>query len=215
MGSLVGRKAPLFTAKAVKGGEIIEGFRLKDFLGRGPVVLFFYPKDFTFVCPTELHAFQSRLGDFLKRNVQIIACSTDTEYCHRAWMELPKAKGGIGGVSYPIVSDCNRVISEAYGVLAGEYADEDDGDDGVAKVDGEFVALRGLFIIDREGIVQHASVNNLSLGRSVDEVLRLVDALQFIEKNGQVCPANWHSGESALDPSAEGVAKYFSSPSAG
>jgi peroxiredoxin (alkyl hydroperoxide reductase subunit C) len=208
MGSLVGKKAPLFTAKAVQRGVIIEEFKLKDFLGRGPVVLFFYPKDFTFVCPTELHAFQGRLADFEQKNVQIIACSTDSEHCHRAWMETAKKNGGIEGVTFPIVSDCNRVIAEAYEVLAGEYADE--GDEGcVAAVDGEFVALRGLFIIDREGIVQHASVNNLALGRSVDEVLRLVDALQFVEKNGQVCPANWHAGERALEPTAKGVAGYL------
>jgi peroxiredoxin (alkyl hydroperoxide reductase subunit C) len=206
MGTLVGKKAPLFVARAAQGERIIEEFRLQDLVGKDYVVLFFYPKDFTFVCPTELHAFQEKLPEFEKRGVQLVACSTDTEFCHLAWLRTPKAQGGIAGISYPIVADTNKTIADAYGVLAGDYVEAEAG----VSVEGELVAYRGLFLIDRAGVVQHVTVNNMPLGRSVDEVLRMVDALQFFETSGEVCPANWHRGEPALEASGEGVAAYLS-----
>jgi peroxiredoxin (alkyl hydroperoxide reductase subunit C) len=208
MGNLVGKKAPLFVAKAVQGDRIIEEFRLADVIGAAYVVLFFYPKDFTFVCPTELHAFQEKLPEFERRNVRPIACSTDSEFCHHAWLRTATNMGGIAGVTYPIVADHNKLIAEAYGVLAGECVEDEE--TGTFDVEGELVAQRGLFLIDRQGIVQHVTVNAMALGRNVDEVLRTVDALQFFEKNGEVCPANWHAGEAGLRPTEAGVAAYLS-----
>lgn len=207
MSSLIGKQAPLFEATAVQGQRIIEKFRLSDFIGQKYVVLFFYPKDFTFVCPTELHAFQQRLADFEERNAQLIACSTDSEACHLAWLRTAKADGGIEGVTYPIVADINRTIAEDYGVLAGDYLEDEVS--GEVKLRGQLIAYRGLFLIDRDGIVQHMTINNMPLGRSVDEVLRMVDALQFFEKNGEVCPANWRRGEAAMEPTDEGLRRYL------
>jgi peroxiredoxin (alkyl hydroperoxide reductase subunit C) len=201
----VGQRAPDFEAMAVLHGKDIARFRLADVLGGQHVVLFFYPKDFTFVCPTELHAFQKKLPEFERRGVALIACSTDTEYSHWAWLQMPREQGGIRGITYPIVADTNKTIAESYDVLAGEYVD---GEDSVA-VRGELVALRALFLIDRKGIVQHSTVNNLPIGRNVDEVLRLVDALQFFETNGEVCPANWHAGQPAFSPTRDGVNAYL------
>ena len=176
MSVLVGKKAPDFKAQAVVNGvEIVPEFSLEQFKGKKYVVLFFYPKDFTFVCPTELHAFQEKLSEFEAREVQLIGCSTDTEFCHWSWLQLDKNKGGIKGVTYPLVADTNKTISQDYDVLAGEVDYDDDGN---CMVEGELVAYRGLFLIDKEGMVQHQIVNNMPLGRSVDEVLRLVDALQ-------------------------------------
>lgn len=208
MSSLIGKKAPLFEAPAVQNQRIIETFRLSEFIGKKYVVLFFYPKDFTFVCPTELHAFQDRLAEFEERNVQLIGCSTDSEACHLAWLRTQKGDGGIAGVTYPIVADINRTIAEDYGVLAGEYVEDEES--GEVKLQGQMVAYRGLFLIDRSGVVQHLTINNMPLGRSVDEVLRMVDALQFFEKNGEVCPANWHRGEVAMEPTDEGLRRYLS-----
>jgi len=190
--TLIGKKAPDFTAKAVRKAEVINDFKLSDQRGKY-VVLFFYPLDFTFVCPTELHAFQERLGEFEKRNTQVIAVSTDSHFSHMAWLNTPKSQGGIQGVEYPIVSDFNKTISRDYDVLL-----EDAG-----------VALRGLFLLDKEGVVHHATHNNLPLGRNVEEVLRLVDALQYTEKHGEVCPANWHEGEKSMKPNQEGLKAYF------
>jgi peroxiredoxin (alkyl hydroperoxide reductase subunit C) len=207
MATLVGKKAPLFVAKAVCGEEIISEFRLADYLGKYHLVLFFYPKDFTFVCPTELHAFQDHLEEFEKRNVQIIACSTDTEFCHHAWLQTPRQRGGIQGVTYPIVADINKTVARDYGVLAGECGEDGCGN---SRGEGEAVAYRGLFLIDREGMVQQETVNHMVLGRNVEEVLRMVDALQFVERNGEVCPANWHRGSRALKPTWDGLADYFS-----
>lgn len=207
MSSLVGKPAPLFEAKAVRGDEILENFKLSDFIGKKYVVLFFYPKDFTFVCPTELHAFQEKLSEFEKRNVQLIACSTDTEFCHWTWLRMPRHEGGIQGITYPIVADCNKVIAEAYDVLAGDYVESQEGE--MLHVEGELIALRGLFLIDKQGIIQHLSVNNMSLGRSVDEALRMVDALQFVENNGEVCPANWNAGKKGFKPNHHGVSHYL------
>ncbi len=207
MSVLVGKKAPSFQAKAVvNGNTIVSDFNLDQFLGNKYVILFFYPKDFTFVCPTELHAFQDKLEEFEKRNVAVVACSTDTEQSHWGWLEMSKEKGGIKGITYPIVADTNKTISANYDVLAGEY---DYNDEGELIATGELIAYRGLFLIDKNGIVQHQLVNNLPLGRNIDEALRMVDALQFNEENGEVCPANWNAGKDALKASHEGVAEYL------
>ncbi len=208
MQSLVTKHAPHFEATAVVDGQtIVENFSLHQYEGEKYVVFFFYPKDFTFVCPTELHAFQALLPEFEKRNVQVIGCSTDTEFSHQAWLKTPKNKGGIEGVTYPIVADTNKTIADHYGVLTGEY---DYNDDGKLIATEEIIAFRGLFLIDKKGTIQHQLVNNLPLGRSVDEVLRMVDALQHFEANGEVCPANWSKGEKAMKADAEGVAEYLS-----
>jgi peroxiredoxin (alkyl hydroperoxide reductase subunit C) len=207
MAVLVGKKAPSFKAAAVTNGiEIVEGFSLDQYLGKKYIVLFFYPKDFTFVCPTELHAFQERLADFEARNVQVVAISTDTEQSHWGWLQMPKNQGGIKGVKYPIVADTNKTISYNYDVLAGDW---DYDDEGRLDAKGELIAYRGLFLIDKDGIVQHELVNNLPLGRNVDEALRMVDALQFYEENGEVCPANWSRGKEGMKADHEGVADYL------
>lgn len=209
MGVLVGKKAPSFSAAAVvNGGEIVENFSLDQYLGKNPVIFFFYPKDFTFVCPSELHAFQAKLGEFEARGVKVVACSTDTEESHWGWLQVPKNKGGIEGITYPIVADTSKTISDAYGVLAGEY-EYNENMEMVAT--GPMIAYRGLFLIDKEGTVMHQLVNNLPLGRNVDEALRMVDALQFFEENGEVCPANWQKGEDGMTASFDGVADYLAS----
>ena len=171
------------------------------------VIFFFYPKDFTFVCPSELHAFQAKLAEFEARNVKLVACSTDTAESHWAWLQTPKNKGGIEGVKYPIVADTSKVISEAFDVLDGEY---DYDSDGKLIATGQMIAFRGLFLINKEGKVMHQVVNFFPLGRSVDEALRMVDALQFNEENGEVCPANWVKGEEGMKASFSGVADYLS-----
>ncbi len=206
MTTLVGKTAPDFSANAVANGEIVPQFTLSQFRGEKYVVFFFYPKDFTFVCPTELHAFQDALSDFESRDVQIVGCSTDTEFSHWGWSQIPKDKGGIGGVTYPLVADTNKTISENYGVLAGEYVQDSDGQ---VSVEGELVAYRGLFLIDKNGIVQHQLVNNMPLGRSVYGVLRTIDALQHFEQHGEVCPANWDKGKKAMSPTHEGTSNYL------
>jgi len=190
--SLVGEKAPEFKAKAVIKDKFYEDFSLSDFLGKY-IVFFFYPLDFTFVCPTELHAFQEKLKDFDKRNAQVVGCSVDSCFSHIAWLNIPKSKGGIQGISYPIVSDLSKSISRSFQVLN----------------EAEGIAFRGLFLIDREGVVRHQLVNDLPLGRSVDETLRLLDALIFHEQNGEVCPANWKAGTKAMKPTEQGLADYF------
>jgi peroxiredoxin (alkyl hydroperoxide reductase subunit C) len=205
---LVGRKAPAFNAPAViNGGEIVNDFSLEQFIGKKYVLFFFYPKDFTFVCPTELHAFQAKLEAFREKNCEVVACSTDTEESHWAWLQMSKAKGGIGGVTYPIIADTTKTISSDYGVLAGEYMSDDEGS---LVATGSMIAYRGLFLIDKKGMVQHQIVNNMSLGRNVEEALRMLDALQHYEKEGEVCPANWRAGETAMKGSFEGVAAYLS-----
>jgi len=207
MSVLVGKPAPFFNAKAVKGAEIIEDFNLNQYLGEKYVVLFFYPKDFTFVCPTELIAFQNRLAEFESRNTAVIGCSTDSEFSHWAWLQTPQKKGGIEGVNYPIVADINKTISDDYDVLAGEYVEDEDGE---LYLEGEMVAYRGLFLIDKDGIVRHQVVNDMPLGRSVDEILRVIDALQHFEEHGEVCPMDWHKGETAMTATHDGVADYLS-----
>jgi len=208
MSVLVGKKAPLFSAQAVvNGGEFVEGFSLEQFVGEKPVLFFFYPKDFTFVCPTELFAFQNKLAEFESRGCAVVACSTDTEQSHWGWLQMPKAEGGIQGITYPLVADTDKTISANFGVLCGNY-ELDQNDNMVAT--GPMIAFRGLFLIDKKGIVQHQLINNFPLGRNVDEALRMIDALQHFEENGEVCPANWSKGEDAMKESHEGVANYLS-----
>lgn len=207
MSSLVGKKAPSFTAAAVVNGrEIVSNFSLDQYLGKNYVVFFFYPKDFTFVCPSELHAFQAKLAEFEARNCKVVACSTDTEESHWGWLNVPKNKGGIEGVTYPIVADTSKTISLDYGVLAGDYDYDMDGN---LIATGPMIAYRGLYLINKEGKVVHQLINDFPLGRNVDEALRMVDALQFFEENGEVCPANWHKGDEGMKASFDGVADYL------
>lgn len=207
MSVLVGKPAPPFVAKAVQGENIIEHFSLDQYIGKKYVVLFFYPKDFTFVCPTELHRFQDEVNEFESRDVAVVGCSTDTEFSHWAWLQTPKNKGGIQGVSYPIVADTNKTISNDYDVLAGEYINDEEGN---LLVEGEMVAYRGLFLIDKEGIVRHQVVNDMPLGRSIKECLRVIDALQHFEQHGEVCPMDWQKGEDAMSATHDGVSDYLS-----
>lgn len=205
--SLVGKKAPAFKATAViNGGEIVKDFSLEQFIGKKHVVFFFYPLDFTFVCPTEIVAFQEKMAEFEARNVAVVGCSVDSEFSHWAWLNTELKNGGIKGVKFPLVADLSKTIAENYDVLAGDYDYDDDGN---ASFIGAPVAYRGLFLIDKTGVVRHQVVNDLPLGRSVDEALRMVDALQHFEQFGEVCPANWHKGESAMKATAAGVADYL------
>lgn len=205
--SLVGKKAPSFKAAAViNGGEIVEDFSLDQYVGKKYVVFFFYPKDFTFVCPTELHAFQEKLAEFEKRSVAVVACSTDTEQSHWGWLQVEKANGGIKGVTYPIVADTTKTITSNYDAMFGDY---DVNDDGELVADGPMIAFRALYLIDLKGKVRHQLINDLPLGRNVDEAIRMVDALQFNEENGEVCPANWVKGSEGMKANHKGVAEYL------
>ncbi len=209
MGVLVGKKAPLFTAAAViNGEEIVEDFSLDQYLGKKMVILFFYPKDFTFVCPTELHAFQAKLKEFNSKDVEIVGVSTDTEQSHWGWLQISKDKGGIEGVTYPLVADTNKTISTNYDVLAGSYYYNENDE---LCAEGEMIAYRGLFLIDKDGMVRHQLVNDLPLGRNVDEAMRMVDALRFFEEKGEVCPANWSEGKDGMSATHDGVASYLAS----
>ncbi|PWJ40089.1 peroxiredoxin [Sediminitomix flava] len=207
--SLINKPAPKFTAPAViNGDEIVEDFSLEQYIGKNEVIFFFYPKDFTFVCPTEILAFQEKIEEFEKRGVKVVGCSTDTEESHLAWLMTPKNQGGIEGVKYPIVADTAKTISMAYDVLAGDYVEDENGQiqfEGVAPI-----AYRGTFLIDKKGMVRHFVINDLPLGRNIDEALRMVEALQFVEEHGDVCPANWEEGKDAMKPTREGVADYLS-----
>jgi peroxiredoxin (alkyl hydroperoxide reductase subunit C) len=209
MAVLVGKKAPLFEADAViNGDEFVEKFSLDQYIGKKYVVFFFYPLDFTFVCPTELLAFQDKLEEFEKRNVAVIGCSIDSKYSHWAWLNTEKEKGGIKGVTYPLVSDLSKTIAQNFDVLAGEY--EYNSEDDEIDFKGDAVAYRGLFLIDKQGVVRHQLVNDLPLGRNIDEALRMVDALQCYEEHGEVCPANWHRGDETMKETPEDVADYLS-----
>ncbi len=192
MSTLVARQAPDFTATAVMpDNSMKEDFKLSDFRGKY-VILFFYPLDFTFVCPSEIIAFDRKLDQFKAKNCEVIGVSIDSQFSHWAWKNTPINEGGIGNIQYPLVADLDKKISRQYGVLL---------DMGVA--------LRGTFLIDKEGLIRHAVINDLPLGRSIDEALRMVDALAFHEEHGDVCPANWKEGEDAMTPTAEGVADYL------
>ena len=190
--TLVTKEAPDFTADAVLPDNSFGQITLSSFKGKN-VVLFFYPLDFTFVCPSEILAFNKKLDEFKKRNTEVIGVSVDSKFTHLAWKNTKLEDGGIGNIQYTLVSDLNKNIAREYGILFNEA-----------------VALRGLFLIDTKGIIRHAVINDLPLGRSVNEALRMVDALQFVEAHGdQVCPANWQDGDEAMKPTAEGVADYL------
>lgn len=205
--SLVGKKAPLINAPAViDGEEIVENFSLDQYLGNKDVIFFFYPKDFTFVCPTEILAFQEKLEEFEKRGVAVVGASCDTEESHLAWLNTPKEEGGIQGVTYPIVADPVKTIAHNFGVLAGDWNYNEEGE---LTYEGLPVAYRATFLIDKEGIIRHETVNDLPLGRNIDEMLRLIDALRHVEKYGEVCPANWEEGKEAMSATREGVASYL------
>jgi len=196
MSVLVTKEAPDFTATAVMpDNSFNEAFKLSDYRGKY-VVLFFYPLDFTFVCPSELIAFDHRIAEFEKRGVQVMGCSVDSHFSHAAWRETAINKGGIGPVKYPLVADLTKEIGRNYDVLFDDA-----------------VTLRGSFLIDKDGIVRHQVVNDLPLGRNVDEMLRMIDALQFTEEHGEVCPAGWQDGDKGMAPTADGVASYLASES--
>lgn len=195
MGVLVGRKAPDFTAAAVLGnGEIVEDYNFAEATKGKPTVVFFYPLDFTFVCPSELIAFDRRLDEFKKRGVEVVGVSIDSHFTHNAWRNTDINDGGIGQVGYTLVADVKHEICQAFDVEHPEAG----------------VAFRGSFLIDKDGTVRHQVVNDLPLGRNVDEMIRMVDALQFHEEHGEVCPAGWNQGDKGMDASPEGVAKYLS-----
>jgi len=210
MSVLVGHQAPDFNAAAVMAdGSINENFSLSDYDGKY-VVLFFYPLDFTFVCPSELIAFDHRIKEFEARGVQVIGCSVDSHFSHVAWRNTAVNDGGIGPVAYPLVADLSKTIAADYDVLMeSDGVIDEDGD--MVHLLGGTIALRGSFLIDKSGVVQHQVVNNLPLGRNVDEMLRLVDALQFTEEHGEVCPAGWNKGDKGMVPDADGVATYLAS----
>ncbi len=193
MSVLVGKEAPDFTATAVMPDGSFKEIKLSDYRGKY-VLLFFWPLDFTFVCPTEIIAFSDRAQEFKDLNVEILGVSIDSQYTHLAWRNTPRSEGGIGKVEYPLIADLTKEISQAYDVLAPMG-----------------VAYRGLFLIDKEGVVRHQVVNDLPLGRSVDEALRMVKALQYFEQHGEVCPANWHEGAPTIKPDPEQAKEFFQS----
>lgn len=190
---LVTKKAPDFTATAVlANGQIVDGFNLMENLGKKGAVLFFYPLDFTFVCPSEIIAFSHRIDEFESRGINVIGVSVDSQFSHFAWRETPVEKGGIGAIRYPLVADLNKQISRDYDVLFGES-----------------VALRGSFLIDSDGTIRHAVINDLPLGRNIDEMIRMVDAMLFTNEHGEVCAAGWQKGDEGMKASTEGVAEYL------
>jgi peroxiredoxin (alkyl hydroperoxide reductase subunit C) len=206
---LVTKKAPDFKTMAVMPDNSIQEVSLSDYKGK-KVVLFFYPLDFTFVCPTELLAFDKRLAEFESRGVQVLGCSVDSRWAHLAWKNTDVNKGGIGNVKYPLLQDLDKSIARNYDVLVGAtgaYIESEDFE-GVSSVGGA-VALRGSFLIDEDGTVRHAVINDLPLGRNIDEMLRMVDALSHHQKHGEVCPAGWKDGKDAMAESPEGVASYL------
>ena len=191
MTAFVSEKAPDFTADALVNGEF-KKVSLSDYKGK-KVVLFFYPLDFTFVCPTEILAFSDHLEEFKKRNTEVVGVSVDSQFTHMAWAQVDRKEGGIKGVNYPLVSDLSKNIARSYGVL----------------LEGPGIALRGLFILNKDGVLKHSTINHLDLGRNIDEVLRLLDAVDFSEEHGEVCPANWKKGEKAMKPTAAGLKDYM------
>lgn len=194
MAVLVGREAPLFKAEAVMPDGSFQDLELKSYRGKY-VVLFFYPLDFTFVCPSEIIAFHNHLGEFKERNCEVLGVSVDSKFTHLAWRNTPVDKGGIGEVGYPLISDLSKHISQDYDVLTPDGT----------------VSYRGLFLLDKQGVVRHQLVNDLPLGRSIPEALRMVDALIYHEQHGEVCPANWSKGKDAMKATPEGVAAYLAS----
>ncbi|PWA39529.1 thioredoxin-like fold protein [Artemisia annua] len=190
---LVGNKAPDFEAEAVFDQEFIK-VKLSEYIGKKYVVLFFYPLDFTFVCPTEITAFSDRYAEFEKLNTEVLGVSVDSVFSHLAWVQTDRKSGGLGDLNYPLISDVTKSISKAFNVL----------------IDDQGVALRGLFIIDKEGVIQHSTINNLAIGRSVDETMRTLQALQFVQENpDEVCPAGWKPGEKSMKPDPKLSKEYF------
>jgi peroxiredoxin (alkyl hydroperoxide reductase subunit C) len=189
MAAFVSQPAPDFTAEAYFNGGF-EKLSLSKFKGK-KLVLFFYPLDFTFVCPTEITAFTDSLGEFKKRNTEVVGVSVDSNFTHQAWANTPREEGGIKGINYPLIGDVNKEVARNYGVL----------------MEGG-VALRGLFIIDKNGVLKHSTINDLNLGRNIDEVLRLLDAIDFSEEHGEVCPANWKKGDKAMKPTTAGLKEF-------
>lgn len=207
--SLVTKKAPVFDAAAViNGNEIVDSFSLEQFIGKKEVMFFFYPKDFTYVCPTEILAFQEKLAEFEKRGVAVIGASTDTAEVHLAWLNTPRNNGGIEGVNYPLVADVSKTIAYNYGVLQGDW---DYNEESELNFSGAGVALRGTFFIDKEGIVRHATINDEPLGRNIDEMIRVVDAWHHHLEYGEVCPANWTEGADGMKENRDSVASYLAS----
>lgn len=192
MPTLVSKSAPDFTADAVMADGSFKQIKLSDYRDKKYVVLFFYPLDFTFVCPTEIIAFSDQIAEFEKRNTEVLGVSIDSKFSHLAWRNQDRKTGGIGQIKYPLVADLDKGISRAYDVLFNEA-----------------IAFRGLFLIDKKGVVQHQLINNLPLGRNIDEALRMVDALQFFEQNGEVCPANWKKGADTIKPDPKASQEYF------
>ncbi|MBN9543576.1 MAG: peroxiredoxin [Alphaproteobacteria bacterium] len=198
MSILIGKAAPDFTAKAVMpNNDINENFNLMSYLNGKTGVLFFYPLDFTFVCPSEIIAFNNRLGEFTSRRSAVIGVSVDSHYSHLAWKKTPVNKGGIGDVQFPLVADITKQIAKDYGVLINDA-----------------VALRGTFLIDKKGVVRHCVINDLPLGRNIDEAIRMVDALHYFEEHGEVCPAGWDKGKQGMTATPEGVADFLTSHAA-
>ena len=195
MSAFVSAPAPDFSTEAYVNGEFRK-VSLSDFKGK-KLVLFFYPLDFTFVCPTEILAFADRIDEFKKRQTEVVGVSVDSQFTHRAWAQVDRKEGGIKGVTFPLLADLNKKIASDYGVLMPEG-----------------IALRGLFIVNKDGILKHATINHLDLGRNIDEVLRLLDAIDFSEEHGEVCPANWKKGDKAMKPTAESLKQYMSKQSA-
>lgn len=189
--AFVQKEAPDFSANAVMPDGSFQEVKLSDYKGKN-LVLFFYPLDFTFVCPTEIIAFSDRLKEFADRGVEVLGVSIDSHFSHLAWRNTPRKEGGIGEIAYPLIADLDKSISRKYGVLLEQPG----------------IALRGLFIIDKMNVIRHVTINDLPLGRNVDEVLRVVDAIQFNEEHGEVCPANWHKGEEGMKPTEEGLKEY-------
>jgi len=191
-GPLIGNSAPDFTVKAVVDQEFVD-VKLSDYRDKKYVVLFFYPLDFTFVCPTEIIAFSDRIDEFRQRDTEVLGVSVDSEFSHLAWIQMPRDEGGLGDIEYPLLSDLKREVATSYGVL---------GPDGAS--------FRGLFIIDKEGIVQHATINNMAFGRNVDEVIRVLEAIRYVQENpDEVCPAGWQPGDKTMRPDFEGKREYF------
>ncbi|MDA7951746.1 MAG: peroxiredoxin [Pirellulaceae bacterium] len=198
MAVLVAQPAPSFKAQAVTANGLFEEISLEDYRGKY-VLLFFYPLDFTFVCPTEIIAFSDRISEFEKLGVQVLGVSVDSHFSHLAWRNTKRSEGGIGEIRYPLIADMGKTIAKDYDVLLGDAG----------------IALRGTFLIDKEGIVRHQVVNDLPLGRSVDEALRMVSALQFFEKNGEVCPADWSEGKRTINPGVEESKEFFNAEYSG
>lgn len=206
--SLVGKRTPVFNAPSIiNGKDIVENFSLEQYIGEKYIVFFFYPADFTFICPTELLSFQDHLKDFEDRDAVVVGCSVDSHFSHWKWLQTEKNDGGIKGVTYPLVADQSLTISENYGILAGQHGYTEEG---TAVFQGSPVAYRATFIIDKEGIIRHETINDTGIGRSVNETIRTLDAIIYLEKHGEVCPADWQEGDDTMKATFNGVADYLS-----